>query len=396
MRGNEAPALELSLARRLAGGSAGAAPPEGRIDFQVLAEVLSDQRLLALIGSRLLADAAVDVPDSFRDLIAADVAQNQARGLALEALSAELAARLDEAGVPVLVLKGPLMARRLHGDVGLRASNDVDLLVHAEDLPRAAAALEPLGYVKANETVVRSHGLPDIHDTIKSTEADLPRIELHWRVHWYEEEFSRELLARSRPDAGGLRQPTPADELALLLLVYARDGLYGLRAPADIATWWARHGEGARPLDDHWTAHPRLRRPLAAAAIAADRIVEVPAQALVPVHALGWATPRLAARLANWSQVGDLDQLSANTGLVDALLSPPSELRHFVRRRLYVSRGEIEEMYDLKSTARLRVGVMRLLHAPKLALRYAAGLWGARRLEAEPPSQPTTVSAAPG
>jgi hypothetical protein len=117
---------------------------------------------------------------------------------------------------------------------------------------------------------------------------------------------------------------------------------------------------------------------------------------LVPERALGWTTPRLAARLANWSQVGDLDQLAANLGLVDALLSPPAELRHFVRRRLYVSRREIEDMYDLKPSARLRVGAMRLVHAPKLALRYAAGLWGARRLEAEPPSQPTTVSAAPG
>ncbi|MDX6637853.1 MAG: hypothetical protein QOJ01_1364, partial [Solirubrobacterales bacterium] len=360
------------------------------------ASILSDQRLLALLGSRLLAELDVDAPDSFRDLIAADVARNQARGLALEALSAELAARLDADEVPVLVLKGPLMARRLHGDVGLRASNDVDLLVNAEDLPRAASALEPLGYAKANDTVVRSHGLPDMHDTLKSTEADLPRIELHWRVHWYEEEFSRELLARSRPDTAGLRQPAPADELAMLLLVYARDGLYGLRAPADIAAWWARHGEGARPLDDHWTAHPRLRRPLAAAAIAADRVVGVPARALVPERALGWTTPRLAARLANWSQVGDLDQLAANLGLVDALLSPPAELRHFVRRRLYVSRREIEDMYDLKPSARLRVGAMRLVHAPKLALRYAAGLWGARRLEAEPPSQPTTVSAAPG
>ncbi len=310
----------------------------------------------------------------------ADIERNRARGLALEALSAELVGRLAGAEIRALVLKGPLMARRLHGDAGFRISNDVDLLVRREDLPSALLTLAHLGYVK-EVTPVRSHGLPDIHYLLRNPHAGLPRIDLHWRVHWYEEGFSRVLLGRSRRGHSGFLEPEPKDELATLMLLYARDGFFGLRTAADIAAWCDRHLAGEEsPLDRHWREHPRLRNPLAAAALAAERAVGIPASALVPEYALRRRRPRLAAALSSWNQVGELDQLAANVAVVDALLSPAAELRHFARRRLFVTRPQIELMYGLSASARFRVTAMRLVHGPKVALRCLAGLWsGVRR-----------------
>ncbi len=330
---------------------------------------------MALLGSRAVSAWGTDgAPDAFSEAVRAEIERNRARGLALEALSAELVARLAGAEIRALVLKGPLMARRLHGDAGFRISNDVDLLVRREDLPSAVLVLAQLGYVK-EVTPARSHGLPDIHYLLRNPKSGLPRIDLHWRVHWYEEGFSRALLARSRTSGSVFLEPDPQDELATLMLFYARDGFFGLRTAADIAAWCDRHLGDQRPLDRHWREYPRLRNPLAAAALAAERAVGVSGSALAPESALGRMRPRLAAALARWNQLGEVDQLAANVALVDALLSPVTELRHFARRRLFVSGPEIELIYGLPESARARVAAMRIIHGPKVALRFLAGLW---------------------
>ena len=48
---------------------------------------------------------------------------------------------------PLILLKGPLLAKRLYGDVHLRTSRDLDLLVRASDLRAARALLTKLGFM---------------------------------------------------------------------------------------------------------------------------------------------------------------------------------------------------------------------------------------------------------
>src|SRR5689334_18128409 len=91
--------------------------------------MLAGQRLVALLGSRALQAAADALPDEFRSAVDRDIAANRARGLALEGLAGHVIERLAAAGIRALALKGPFLARRLHGDEGLRATNDLDLLV---------------------------------------------------------------------------------------------------------------------------------------------------------------------------------------------------------------------------------------------------------------------------
>lgn len=49
-------------------------------------------------------------------------------------------------GVEILPLKGPVLAQLLYGDVALRPSDDLDLLVRPEDFPRAEALLIEAGF----------------------------------------------------------------------------------------------------------------------------------------------------------------------------------------------------------------------------------------------------------
>ncbi len=262
-----------------------------------LVAVLAAQRLTALAGSRAVELLGGAAPEPLVQAVERDRARNLTRGLALEALSVDLSIRLAEQGIQCLTLKGPRLARRLHRDVGLRMSNDIDLLVAREDLEGAASLIGRLGYAVSPP---RANARPPVlHLELRHERGGLPRIDLHWRVHWYEEEFSSLVLSRSTASDGPLRAPRADDELACLLLYYARDGLYGLRALADIAAWWDRYGDGVHDgpvLASHAAEHQHLRRAFAAAAVTAERVGGVPAARLLPTDVLGGRKVRLAGR----------------------------------------------------------------------------------------------------
>jgi hypothetical protein len=52
----------------------------------------------------------------------------------------------NNAGIPVMILKGPVLSDQLYGDVGLRQSKDIDLAVELADLSRAQTCLSSLGW----------------------------------------------------------------------------------------------------------------------------------------------------------------------------------------------------------------------------------------------------------
>jgi hypothetical protein len=291
------------------------------------------------------------------------------RGLAVEAATRSATARLSEASIPALPLKGPLLAEAAHGDIGARDTRDVDLLVPRERL-REAAGLLADGSFRTPDDPLRDNGLPDLHLALRSTER--PSIELHWRVHWYEEAFSADMLARAQPGGDDLLRAQPDDLAASLLLYYARDGFHGIRLAADIAAWWDRNGHDLAPafLEDHARRYPELRPALTAAAAVIERMTGVPACDWVGREAVRGRRVDLAERLADWTQDGDRDQVLANISLVDGLLGPSGSGRAFMRRELVPRSGS------------------RAPHAAKVVARCAIALWrvrGGRRWSPAPP-----------
>jgi hypothetical protein len=268
---------------------------------------------------------------------------------------------LDRAGIRALGLKGPGLAEAAHGDPGLRISGDVDLLVAPEDLHRASELLVAEGYERPTDPLGPG-GLPHLHLEMRHPAA--PSVELHWRVHWHETAFSRDLLA----------DPSAANAGAALLLFYARDGFYGLRLAADVAAWHDRHAAGlpaAGLLDEHAGRDPELARTWRAAAAAAARTAGIPATAWLSAPGPLDRGERLAVRLANWSWSGDPDQLAANIWLVDALLAPPGQRVQWTMRMLDSAPGG-----------------RRIPHAAKVWSRNAAALWRVRRRSWTPAPTP--------
>jgi hypothetical protein len=303
--------------------------------------------------------------------------------MGVETLTRRVVARLEEAGIPALPLKGPLLAAAVHGDSGLRMTNDVDVLVPVDRLHDAVGVVRLEGY-GASVPSPGPEGLPELHFELLHDR--LPPVEVHWRIHWYESSFSRDMLERSAAANGEPRRADPADELVALLLFYARDGFYGLRHAADLAAWCDGHGPrgGSAWADHHVRAYPRLARPLRAAVAAAVRTVGVPGSQLLSAAGPPSSREVRAVRLASWSGKGDTEQLAANMSLVRALLGSRGSHRSLIRHDFFPVAGDLfKGVSGGPSTLRVR-----LVHAAKRLTRYGFGLWavrGGREWEPLPP-----------
>jgi hypothetical protein len=345
-------------------------------DLELLAALMARQLLFPLLGTRLVEAAPEQVTPALRERLDRALELARRRGAQVELLALQLQADLDRAGIPALPLKGTSLARNLYGDPGLRITQDIDILVGTEELDAAAQVLHRRGY-RRGDGAYDSPGR--LHLGLKHERSELPPVELHWRIHWYEDAFSQAMLERSESAPEG-RRACPADELAALLLFFSRDGLMGLRLAADVATWWDAHGGlGEDPLLDPICAEaPDLRNALSAAALSLEKLVGVRAGDVVSTRPVRWRSCT-AVRMANWTVTGDLDQIGANLTLVDWLLAPPGGGWAFVRRALIPPPAQISAMYGLAPSAILRRAFWRLAHCPKLLVRYLIALWKVRR-----------------
>lgn len=314
-----------------------------RVDWQKLAGTLSARRLLPILGPRMLemADKGC-VGEEFEDAVEQAIIAGRRQSAFLLLVCERLGVMLAEAGIASAPLKGPQLGALIYGDSGRRLSGDIDILVSPDDLSSAVAVARTLGYEAPTDPLDRE-GLPLLHLELLHERGELPPVELHWRVHWYERRFARERLLPTEPPDAGWR-PAPVDELTSLLLFYARDGFVDLRLAADLSAWWDVFGESlpANALTQVIETYPSLSRPVVVAAAVAERVVGLPAAELL--GGLGRLGPRdrLAARLANPNPASSQSQLSADTGLVDGLLTPPGGLAAFVKRQVLLPKEVLD------------------------------------------------------
>jgi hypothetical protein len=295
------------------------------VDESRLLATLMRQRILLLGGARRVEAAPATVSDSFRTQLEEARSAAQIRAMAFSTVTSRLTSLLEEDGIPAVALKGGVLSEEAYGDEAVRDYDDIDVLVPADQLPRAALRAGSLGWT-VPDTANRNSPL---HRTLLHDHG-APMLELHWRIHWYENRFATDLIERSEI-IDGRRRLDPADQFAALLLYYARDGFAGLRLAADVAAWWDLHGSGEvlAALDERLREHPPL---LSAWRTALAVAVEV-SGLRVTRPALGLRREALARRLANWDLRGDPDQITANVTLVDGLLTPAGGRRAFLRRR---------------------------------------------------------------
>jgi hypothetical protein len=380
----------LRAERQLALLSAGtaerraAARPEAEalareVDWTKLSALLQVRKLLTTLGPRVaeLLDAA---DPAFGDEVENALAAGRRHGSFLQLVGSRLTTMLEERGIRVAPLKGPKLSEELYGDVGRRLSNDIDLLVAPDRLTEAVEVVRTIGYAAPSDFVYKG-GLPSLHFALVHPRNELPPVELHWRVHWYEERFAQEMLL---PPLGGGPEwrPEPAAELAELLLFYARDGFVDLRLAVDISAWWDTRGDQLKTgeMEAILAAYPELSRALGTALAASERIVGLPAAEVLGAAPKLKARERLAARMADPNPTGRRSQLHADMGFIDGLLTPTRDLPKFVRRQIFIPGGVFREYakhedfrawssfdYAIRVLARYGLAGLRALRRPAYA-----------------------------
>jgi hypothetical protein len=323
----------------------------GEADWRRLGELLSRARLMPTLGPRIVELAATGTPDPFAEEVAASILACQRQQALLELCGVQVEAALAAAGIRASSLKGPSLGRAVYGEPGRRLSSDIDLLVAPGDLNRAVAVVRRLGYEMPSDHV-EANGLPLLHFALAHERGELPPVELHWRVHWYEGRFAQDRLLAPELGQGDWRCQ-PADELAALLLFYARDGFTGLRQAADIGAWWDRFGAdlAAGALDRIVLDYPRLGPALEAASLVSERVIGVPATATLGREARLGARARVAVRFVDPRPYASSAQLFAEIGLIDGLLTPAGSLQAYLRRQVA---PPLEVIQDHAEKARAR------------------------------------------
>ena len=364
-----------------------------RTDERALLSFLGVQRIALLGGTRLRRLVPNAVSDRFSSALDEALEAVRRRAMLFATATALVTDTLRDAGIRSVALKGSTLAAELYEDEAIRAYDDIDVLVAAADLDRAVRAVRTVGWTVEHGRPERDE-LPRLHRTLRDPRAALPELELHWRVHWYEASFAQGMLDRSREVDGALR-PQPIDELAALLLFYARDGFAGLHLAADIAAWWDRYGDPSA-LDGVAAVagrHPDLGETWRASLAVARGVAGLPTGRIPP--ALRPRTRRgvLASRLSNWELRGDPDQIMANVALVDGLLTPPRDLGRFIHRQM-LRDEERGSAADAALSSRTDPLHDRAMHFGKQVARHAIAFAGLRRGRAWSPLPALGPSAA--
>ena len=337
------------------------------VDWELLRAMLAARRLLPQLGDRILELSAGCAPERFAEAVERAVCQTRRQSALLGLVSARLTQALAEAGIPSLMLKGAFLGEAIYGDPGRRPAGDIDLFVAPGDLSATVEVARREGY-GAPVDHVGADGLPLLHFALRHDRGQLPPLELHWRVHWYERAFACDMLDRAVEDPRWGRRATLADELASLLLFYARDGFLDLRLATDLGAWWDTFGSRLKEgvLAEILDRYPALNRALLAAVTVAERVVGLPAAWLIGAPRRLGVRARLAARLANPGACGDPAQLSADVGFVDWLLAPRGGQWDFVRRQLLPPRAVLDGRSRMHEERR----VSPLGHGARVLGRY--------------------------
>jgi len=233
--------LRLLQAGLRAEGTDGLEPPAANLDWTVFDGLVHRHAVGGFLHHRvpLALKARLPVPVTLRWQETARKTARRAQTQSGEL--ARLAPAFADAGIPLLSLKGPLLARRLYGAPGQRRAGDLDLLVAPENVTRADALLRAAGCTRTRPDFAltprqdRAYRETQYEFEYVSAASGL-RVELLWRLEHLP--ASTDLWTRAIPEVldGRTLLTPPADVNACYLFQHgARHGWFRLFWLVDIA-----------------------------------------------------------------------------------------------------------------------------------------------------------------
>lgn len=156
------------------------------VDWREVVAIAERHRVVGLVHHALHV-AGVPCPDDILAGLARRSTAIARQNLTLAAETLRLQARFDEAGIPVVNLKGASLAQRIYGSTAFKHGRDIDLAVPAAHAFEALRLLEADGFTLVDPArtltdaqrhayIARGYQM-ELADRRRNT-----RVELHWRL----------------------------------------------------------------------------------------------------------------------------------------------------------------------------------------------------------------------
>lgn len=153
------------------------------VDWNLFLEYAFHHRVYPLLSSRIQMLQDYPVPTNVMQILNEQYKLNTFKMLQLSADMEQISKLFTEEGINTLFLKGPAIAYDLYGDISLRTSTDLDVLIPIEHIEQAEKLLLNQGYEKKdvlesvfNEWKWRNHHICYFHPEKHR------KLEIHWRL----------------------------------------------------------------------------------------------------------------------------------------------------------------------------------------------------------------------
>ena len=155
-----------------------------QINWNLFIELALHHRVYPILYAKLKGIPNELVPEFVIQVIAQYYKRNTFQMLYLSSEMEQINEICKENEIPLLFLKGPVLASELYGDVSLRTSSDLDILVPINKLEKIENLLITSGYVKDDyiETILNDWKWRHHHVTYTHPKKDV-KVEVHWRLN---------------------------------------------------------------------------------------------------------------------------------------------------------------------------------------------------------------------
>ncbi|MFE4036191.1 nucleotidyltransferase family protein [Priestia sp. YIM B13489] len=202
-------------------------------------ELVKHHRCCPLVYSKLRNTHESLIPSYIIEELYQEYKRNTFKMLQLTGEMEQVDKLCTEKHITLLFLKGPTIAYDLFGDISLRMSKDLDILVLEKDLEKTEKILLSMGYEKREIPMVLNEiKWRHYHITYYHTQKKI-QIEIHWRLHPRSMEGGnfKELWSRKR-ESSLTKHPISfmgKEDLLLYLISHgSRHGWFRLRWLKDI------------------------------------------------------------------------------------------------------------------------------------------------------------------
>ncbi|USK26499.1 nucleotidyltransferase family protein [Bacillus sp. CMF21] len=156
--------------------------PAKNIDWDLFVELALHHRVYTLLYPKLkLIDG---VPTNILNTLAFFFKQNSINMLHLSGQMKKISQYLLEESVDVLFLKGPVLSVDLYGDLSLRTSSDIDILIPIGDLQKVHMLLTKIGFIKDEYITSILDDWKWRHHHVNYEHPDTGvKLEVHWRLN---------------------------------------------------------------------------------------------------------------------------------------------------------------------------------------------------------------------